>query len=80
VPALILNGPNLFAGLVQACRYCDLLEASVAGHDRARRLDPLVPTSVTWTHLSRGDFQAVLDSAGAMDGLAWVPNSKRLAP
>jgi TolB-like protein/tetratricopeptide (TPR) repeat protein len=67
------NDPNLFAGLVQACRYCDLLPASVAAHERARQLDPLVPTSVAWTYRSLGDFQAVLDSSGAWDGLAWVP-------
>jgi TolB-like protein len=67
------NDPNLFAGLVQACRYCDLLPASVAAHQRARQLDPLTPTSVTWTYRSLEDFQAVLDSAGAWDGLAWVP-------
>ena len=67
------NDPNLFAGLVQACRYCDLLPASVAAHKRTHQLDPLVTTSVTWTYLSLGDFQAVLDSSGAWDGLAWVP-------
>ena len=67
------NDPNLFAGLVQACRYCDLLPASVAANQRARQLDPLVPTSVAWTYLSLGNFQAVLDSSGAWDGLAWVP-------
>ena len=32
--------PELFAGLVHACRYCGLLEASVAAHEHARRLDP----------------------------------------
>ena len=67
------NDPNLFAGLVQACRYCDLLPASVAAHERTHQLDPLVPTSVAWTYRSLGDFQAVLDSSGAWDGLAWVP-------
>jgi serine/threonine protein kinase/tetratricopeptide (TPR) repeat protein len=67
------NDPNLFAGLVQACRYCDLLPASVAAHQRSRALDPLVLTSVAWTYRVLGDFQAVLDSSGAWDGLAWVP-------
>ncbi|MFN0172926.1 MAG: protein kinase domain-containing protein [Bryobacteraceae bacterium] len=66
------NDPNLFAGLVQSCRYCDLLPASVAAHERAHQLDPLVPTSVAWTYRSLQDFQAVLDSSGAWDGLAWV--------
>jgi TolB-like protein/tetratricopeptide (TPR) repeat protein len=67
------NDPNLFAGLVQACRYCDLLPASVAAHERTHQLDPLVPTSVAWTYRSLGNFQAVLDSSGTWDGLAWVP-------
>jgi len=66
------NDPNLYAGLVQACRYCDLLPASVAAHQRAHQLDPTVPTSVAWTYLSLEQFQAVLDTAGAWDGLAWV--------
>jgi tetratricopeptide (TPR) repeat protein len=34
---------ELYAGLVIACRYCGLLEASLAAHDRARRLDPAIP-------------------------------------
>jgi tetratricopeptide (TPR) repeat protein len=67
------NDPNLFTGLVQACRYCDLLPASVAAHQRAHQLDPLIATSVAWTHLCLGQFQAVLDASGAWDGLAWLP-------
>ena len=34
------NDPDLFAGLVQACRYVGLLDASVAAYHRATRLDP----------------------------------------
>ena len=47
------NDAQLFAGLVHACRYAGLIEASVAAHDEARRLDPNVATSVeyTWAHL-----------------------------
>ena len=33
---------DLFAGLVLACRYSGLLDASLAAHHRARLLDPLV--------------------------------------
>jgi serine/threonine protein kinase/tetratricopeptide (TPR) repeat protein len=66
------NDPNLFAGLVHACRYGDLLEASVRAHERARRLDPEVPTSVPWTHLNLGNFETVLKSFGPGDGLSWV--------
>jgi hypothetical protein len=41
--------PELFAGLVQACRYCGLLDASVAAYERARSLDPAVVTSAAQT-------------------------------
>ncbi len=43
------NDPELFAGLVHACRYCGLFEQSLAAHAEARRLDPNVPTSVEQT-------------------------------
>jgi serine/threonine protein kinase len=55
------NDPNLLTGLVQACRYCGLLEASVAAHDQARRLDLHVRSSVAYTYLQVGDFQTALD-------------------
>jgi tetratricopeptide (TPR) repeat protein len=40
---------QLFAGLVHACRYAGLFDASVAAHDEARRLDPNVETGVEYT-------------------------------
>ena len=42
--------PELFAGLVHTCRYCGLLEASVAAHEHAQRLDPKMSTSVNNTY------------------------------
>jgi eukaryotic-like serine/threonine-protein kinase len=36
--------PELYAALVQACRFCGLLEASVAAHERARALDSTIAT------------------------------------
>jgi DNA-binding winged helix-turn-helix (wHTH) protein/TolB-like protein/tetratricopeptide (TPR) repeat protein len=36
--------PELYAALVQACRFCGLLEASVAAHQRARELDSTIAT------------------------------------
>jgi serine/threonine protein kinase/tetratricopeptide (TPR) repeat protein len=54
------NDPELFAGLVHACRYCGLYEQSVAAHDEARRLDPHIPTSVEQTLLMTGDLERLL--------------------
>jgi non-specific serine/threonine protein kinase len=49
--------PELFAGLVHACRYCGLYEQSIAAHHEARRLDPHVPTSVEQTMLMQGEIE-----------------------
>jgi tetratricopeptide (TPR) repeat protein len=50
------SDPELFAGLVTTCRYCGLLDASVAAYECARRLDPAVRTSVAYTFLLRADY------------------------
>ncbi len=54
------NDPELFAGLVHACRYCGLYEQSIAAHKEARRLDPNVPTSLEQTLLMTGDIERLL--------------------
>ena len=54
--------PELFAGLVHACRYCGLLEASLAAHAHAQRLDPKIPTSVIHTYWHLGEYGRVADS------------------
>ena len=54
------NDPELYAGLVHACRYCGLYEQSVAAHIEARRLDPNVPTSLDQTLLMAGDLEQLL--------------------
>jgi serine/threonine protein kinase/tetratricopeptide (TPR) repeat protein len=51
------NDPEIFAGLVHSCRYAGLLEASLAAHDEARRLDPKLATSVPWTLLARAEHE-----------------------
>jgi TolB-like protein len=51
------NDPELFAGLVHACRYCGLYDQSVAAHEEARRLDPNVPTSLDETLLLAGEIE-----------------------
>jgi serine/threonine-protein kinase len=48
--------PELYAGLVVACRFCGLLEASLAANREARRLDPRAHTSVQYTYLLLGDL------------------------
>ena len=50
------SDPDLFAALVRLCRYCGLFQASLAAHERARRLDPNVRTSVQYTLFMAGDF------------------------
>jgi len=69
------NDPELFAGLVHACRYCGLLDQSIAAHTEARRLDPNVPTSIEQTLLMTGNIDRLLAIdpprivAGADDGI-----------
>jgi TolB-like protein/tetratricopeptide (TPR) repeat protein len=54
---------ELFAALVQACRFCGLLEASVAAHERAQQLDRNLLTSVDHTYLQLGDYDQALEYA-----------------
>jgi tetratricopeptide (TPR) repeat protein len=54
------NDPELFAGLVHACRYCGLFDQSIAAHMEARRLDPTVPTSFGQTLLMTCDVDRLL--------------------
>jgi len=56
------NDPELFAGLVHACRYAGLYEHAIAAHEEARRLDPNVPTSIEQTVLMTGDVETLLAS------------------
>ena len=55
------NDPELFAGLVHACRYCGLNDQSIAAHAEARRLDPNVPTSIEQTLLMTGDIDRLFN-------------------
>jgi tetratricopeptide (TPR) repeat protein len=70
------NGPEaaMFAGLVHALRFCGLLEASRAAHERARELDPIVITSVSHTYWLLGEYDLALRETtgdiGYMPGLA----------
>src|SRR5262249_31945755 len=51
--------PELLAGLVSTCRYCGLLEASVAAHERAVDLEPKIRTSVPHTWFLQADHARV---------------------
>jgi serine/threonine protein kinase/tetratricopeptide (TPR) repeat protein len=59
------NDPELFAGLVHACRYCGLNDESLTAHAEARRLDPTTSTSVEQTILMTGDIDRLLAMAPA---------------
>ena len=66
------SDPEIYTGLVIACRFCGLLDASLAADRHARRLDPTVRTSVMYTHFMRGDWERAL--ASDTDALRWVTN------
>lgn len=51
---------DLWAGLVVACRFCGLLDASLEADRRARRLDPGVRTSASYTLWMRGEYEEAL--------------------
>jgi serine/threonine protein kinase len=54
---------ELFAGLGHVFRYCGLLQAALVAHKEARRLDPLISTSVMNTYILLGDYQRALDAS-----------------
>ena len=54
---------DLRVGLVQACRFSGLLDASAAAHAQARRLDPGIPSSVLHTWWAMGEYGRVLDGS-----------------
>jgi len=56
---------DLFAGLGHVCRYCGLLQAALQAQLEARRLDPLIPTTVNHTYFMLGDYQRALESSGS---------------
>jgi TolB-like protein len=55
------NDPQLFAGLVLTCRFCGLLEESLAADRRARHLDPGVRTSVHYTYELLGEWDKAME-------------------
>jgi serine/threonine protein kinase len=51
--------PQLFAGLVHACRYAGLVEESLAAHREGARLDPTLRSSVEYTLLHLADDEGI---------------------
>jgi len=68
------HAADLFAGLVPALRFCGLLDWSVKAHDRARALEPGIPTGIHHTWWMKGDYDKALGETfgdiGYMPGLA----------
>ena len=52
--------PELLAALVTTCRYCGLLDASVAAHERAISLEPKLKTSIIHTWAFQGAHDRVV--------------------
>ncbi|HEX5071501.1 MAG TPA: winged helix-turn-helix domain-containing protein [Vicinamibacterales bacterium] len=61
-----LPDPEIMAGLVTACRYCGLLDASVAAHARAIALEPKLRTSVVHTWYLQHDYLRVATARPAL--------------
>jgi DNA-binding winged helix-turn-helix (wHTH) protein/tetratricopeptide (TPR) repeat protein len=54
--------PDLFAGLVHACRYCGLLDVAVAAYEQALRLDPNIRTSVAHAYWALGEYERAIET------------------
>ena len=60
--------PEIYAGLVHACRYCGLLSASRAAYELAKHLDPSIETSALYTLWALGEYdRALAESLHASD-------------
>ena len=57
--------PEIFAGLVHACRYCGLLDASIVAYEKAYRLDPNVRTSVCHSYWYAGQLERAVETDNA---------------
>jgi serine/threonine protein kinase/tetratricopeptide (TPR) repeat protein len=49
--------PELFAGLVQACRYTGLQRPAIVAHEHASRLEPQIRTAVCHAYLTAGEYE-----------------------
>ena len=53
---------ELFAGLVQACRYAGLERPAITAHEHARRIDPQIRTAVAHAYFAIGDYEKVIET------------------
>ena len=51
------SDPELFAGLVQACRYAGLNRPAIVAHEHAVRFEPKIKTAVAHAYLSAGEYE-----------------------
>jgi serine/threonine protein kinase len=56
---------EIFAGLGHVLRYCGLLQPALIAHQEARRLDPLISTSVMHTYFMLGDYQRAFEHSAS---------------
>ena len=70
--------PHPFIGLVLACRYCGLLDASLRAHERAQRIDSHAQTAVIFTLFHMGRYEDVIERGRGLDGLIRVDSLMRL--
>ncbi|HEV2279608.1 MAG TPA: winged helix-turn-helix domain-containing protein [Acidobacteriaceae bacterium] len=61
--------PESWAGLVQALRFCGLLDESIEAHRRAKDLDPTIHTSAAHTWFLKGDYGAAIETYSGRAGL-----------
>ena len=56
-PACAPRTRELFAGLVQACRYAGLQRPAIVAHEHAVRLEPRIRTAVCHAYLTAGEYE-----------------------
>jgi eukaryotic-like serine/threonine-protein kinase len=54
--------PEVFAGLVQACRYLGLDRAAITAYEHARRLDAQIRTAVSHAYFAAGKWERVIET------------------
>jgi TolB-like protein len=80
--AMNRDQPAILVGLVQACRYCGLLDASISAHTMARRLDPQIRSGAAHTFFMAGDYESALRAyneadVGYMDAMVMTALGRR---